>query len=152
MHLDSTRQACQYSQPGWLTFTNAKSGLGDICQGCQQKKHHTQNHQGCGQDRLLSNRHDSIRLLTSQSNLIYSSQCWWCRQQQEVPRALPNAATLKVNRICIYRSHRIHLGITHRTTRDQGTEKPCNVSELSSEFAGLLAKWQRGPALQCRRA
>ncbi len=31
--------------------------------------------------------------------------------------------------------------------RDRGTEKPCNMSGLSSDFAGLLANWQRGPSL-----
>ncbi len=43
-----------------------------------------------------------------------------------------------------------HQNKTH--TRDWRTEKPCNMSGLSSDFAGLLANWQRGPALQCRRA
>ncbi len=38
------------------------------------------------------------------------------------------------------------------STRDRGTEKPCDMSGLSSDFAGLLANWQRGLALQCRRA
>ncbi len=38
------------------------------------------------------------------------------------------------------------------STRDRGTENPYDMSGLSSDFAGLLANWQRGLALQCRRA